>query len=66
MEELLEDIKIEFNQAIEVITSYHKMLISIKATFESLINIDSNRYINRLTMGILFYLLPILLLVIME
>ena len=58
MEELLEDIKIEFNQAIEVITSYHKMLISIKATFESLINIDSNRYINRLTMWNIILIAP--------
>lgn len=58
MEELLEDMKIEFNQAIEVITSYHKMLVSIKATFESVINIDSNKYINRLTMWNIILIAP--------
>ncbi len=48
-DELLEDVRIELNQATEVITSYSKMLQSIKETFESVINMDSNTYINRLT-----------------
>jgi magnesium transporter len=58
MEELLEDIRIELNQAIEVINSYSKMLVSIKETFESVINIDSNRYINRLTMWNIILIAP--------
>ena len=56
--ELIEDIKIEFNQAIEVITSYRKMLSSIKETFESFINIDSNKYINRLTIWNIILIVP--------
>ena len=56
--ELAEDTKIEFNQAIEVITSYRKMLSSIKETFESFINIDSNKYINRLTMWNIILIVP--------
>jgi magnesium transporter len=58
LEELLEDIRIELNQAIEVITSYRKMLESIKETFESVINIDSNKYINRLTMWNIILIAP--------
>ncbi len=49
-QELAEDVRIEFGQATEVVTSYSKMLKSIKETFESIINMESNRYINRLTM----------------
>ncbi len=60
-DELLEDTRIELNQAIEVITSYHKMLVSIKATFESVINIDSNKYINRLTMWNIILIAPTIL-----
>ena len=56
--ELAEDTKIEFNQAIEVITSYRKMLSSIKETFESFINIDSNKYINRLTIWNIILIVP--------
>lgn len=61
MDELLEDTKIELNQAIEVITSYRKMLVSIKETFESVINIDSNKYINRLTMWNIILIAPTIL-----
>ena len=57
-DELLEDTKIELNQAIEVITSYRKMLVSIKETFESVINMDSNKYINRLTMWNIILIAP--------
>lgn len=57
-DELLEDTKIELNQAIEVITSYRKMLASIKGTFESVINMDSNKYINRLTMWNIILIAP--------
>ena len=49
-QELCEDTRIELSQGIEVVTSYSKMLKSIKETFESVINMDSNTYINRLTM----------------
>ena len=45
--ELAEDARIELSQGIEVVTSYSKMLKSIKETFESVINMDSNTYINR-------------------
>ena len=41
-------------------TSYTKMLKSIKETFESVINIDSNTYINRLTMWNIILMLPTL------
>jgi Mg2+ and Co2+ transporter CorA len=34
------------------------MLVSIKATFESVINIDSNKYINRLTMWNIILIAP--------
>ena len=57
-EELIEDTRIELNQAIEVITSYTKMLRTIKETFESIINIDSNTYINRLTMWNIILIAP--------
>lgn len=57
-EELIEDTRIELNQAIEVITSYTKMLRAIKETFESIINIDSNTYINRLTMWNIILIAP--------
>lgn len=57
-EELSEDARIEFNQAIEVVTSYSKMLKSIKETFESVINIDSNTYINRLTIWNIVLMVP--------
>ena len=57
-QELSEDARIEFNQAIEVVTSYSKMLKSIKETFESIINIDSNTYINRLTIWNIVLMVP--------
>ena len=56
--ELAEDIRIELNQGIEVVTSYSKMLKSIKETFESVINMDSNTYINRLTMWNIILVIP--------
>lgn len=57
-EELAEDVRIELNQAIEVVTSYTRMLGSIKETFESVINMDSNTYINRLTMWNIILIAP--------
>ena len=57
-QELAEDARIEFNQAVEVVTSYSKMLKSIKETFESVINIDSNTYINRLTIWNIILMVP--------
>ena len=57
-QELAEDTRIEFNQAVEVVTSYSKMLKSIKETFESVINIDSNTYINRLTIWNIILMVP--------
>ncbi|MBD5400291.1 magnesium transporter CorA family protein [bacterium] len=56
--ELAEDARIELAQATEVVTSYSKMLKSIKETFESVINIDSNTYINRLTMWNIILIAP--------
>ena len=58
--ELVEDSRIELSQAIEVVTSYTKMLKSIKETFESVINMDSNTYINRLTMWNIVLMAPTL------
>ncbi len=58
--ELVEDSRIELSQGIEVVTSYTKMLKSIKETFESVINIDSNTYINRLTMWNIVLMAPTL------
>lgn len=57
-EELAEDARIELAQATEVVTSYSKMLKSIKETFESVINMDSNKYINRLTMWNIILVIP--------
>ncbi|MBN2894132.1 MAG: magnesium transporter CorA family protein, partial [Bacteroidales bacterium] len=57
-QDLSEDVRIELNQAIEVVTSYTKMLASIKETFESVINMDSNMYINRLTMWNIILIAP--------
>jgi len=57
-QELAEDVRIEFGQATEVVTSYSKMLKSIKETFESIINMESNRYINRLTMWNIMLVIP--------
>ena len=57
-EELAEDARIELSQGIEVVTSYSKMLKSIKETFESVINMDSNTYINRLTMWNIILVVP--------
>jgi len=57
-QELAEDVRIEFGQATEVVTSYSKMLKSIKETFESIINMESNRYINRLTMWNIILVVP--------
>jgi Mg2+ and Co2+ transporter CorA len=57
-EELAEDARIEFAQATEVVTSYSKMLKSIKETFESVINMDSNTNINRLTMWNIILVVP--------
>lgn len=56
--ELIEDARIELLQATEVVTSYSKMLKSIKETFESVINMDSNKYINRLTMWNIILVVP--------
>lgn len=56
--ELAEDARIEFGQATEVVTSYSKMLKSIKETFESVINMDSNTNINRLTMWNIILVVP--------
>ena len=57
-QELSEDVRIELGQATEVVTSYSKMLKSIKETFESIINMESNRYINRLTMWNIVLVIP--------
>lgn len=57
-QELAEDARIELGQATEVVTSYSKMLKSIKETFESVINMDSNTYINRLTMWNIILIAP--------
>lgn len=57
-EELAEDARIELGQATEVVTSYSKMLKSIKETFESVINMDSNTNINRLTMWNIILVVP--------
>lgn len=56
--ELAEDVRIELNQGIEVVTSYSKMLRSIKETFESIINMDNNTSINRLTMWNIILIAP--------
>lgn len=56
--DLVEDTRIELFQAIEDVTSYSKMLKSIKETFESVINMDSNMYINRLTMWNIILVVP--------
>ena len=56
--ELAEYTRIELSQGIEVVTSYSKMLKSIKETFESVINMDSNTYINRLTMWNIILVVP--------
>ena len=56
--ELAEDARIELAQATEVVTSYSKMLKSIKETFESVINMDSNTNINRLTMWNIILVVP--------
>lgn len=56
--ELAEDARIELGQAAEVVTSYSKMLKAIKETFESVINMDSNTYINRLTMWNIILVIP--------
>ena len=56
--ELSEDARIELSQGIEVVTSYSKMLKYIKETFESVINMDSNTYINRLTMWNIILVVP--------
>ena len=57
-EELAEDARIELTQATEVVTSYSKMLKAIKETFESVINMDSNKYINRLTLWNIILIVP--------
>ena len=57
-QELAEDARIELAQATEVVTSYSKMLKSIKETFESVINMDSNTNINRLTMWNIILVVP--------
>ncbi|MBP5794759.1 MAG: magnesium transporter CorA family protein [Alphaproteobacteria bacterium] len=57
-QDLAEDARIELGQATEVVTSYSKMLKSIKETFESIINMESNRYINRLTMWNIVLVIP--------
>ena len=55
---MAEDARIELTQATEVVTSYSKMLKAIKETFESVINMDSNRYINRLTLWNIILIVP--------
>ncbi len=60
-QELYEDARIESSQAIEVVSTYGKMLKAIKETFESVINIDSNTYINRLTMWNIILIVPTVL-----
>lgn len=57
-QELAEDARIELAQATEVVMSYSKMLKSIKETFESVINMDSNTNINRLTMWNIILVVP--------
>lgn len=57
-QDLAEDARIELAQATEVVASYSKMLKSIKETFESVINMDSNTYINRLTMWNIILIAP--------
>ena len=57
-QELAEDARIELAQATEVVMSYSKMLKSIKETFESIINMDSNTNINRLTMWNIILVVP--------
>ena len=57
-QELAEDARIELGQATEVVTSYSKMLKSIKETFESVINMDSNTNINRLTIWNILLVIP--------
>ncbi len=59
--ELAEDARIELSQAMEVVASYSKMLKSVKETFESVINMDSNMYINRLTMWNIILIFPTVL-----
>lgn len=56
--ELSEDARIELSQGMEVVTSYSKMLKSVKETFESVINMNSNTYINRLTMWNIILVVP--------
>ncbi len=60
-QDLAEDARIEMSQAMEVVSSYSKMLKSIKETFESVINMDSNTYINRLTMWNIILIVPTVL-----
>ncbi|MBQ0013376.1 MAG: magnesium transporter CorA family protein [Proteobacteria bacterium] len=57
-EDLIEDARIELAQGAEVVANYSKMLKSIKETFESVINMDSNTYINRLTMWNIVLVIP--------
>jgi hypothetical protein len=56
--ELAEDARIELAQATEVVATYGKMLKAIKETFESVINMDSNTNINRLTMWNIVLVIP--------
>ena len=56
--ELAEDARIELAQATEVVATYGKMLKAIKETFESVINMDSNTNINRLTMWNIVLMIP--------
>ena len=56
--ELAEDTRIELGQATEVVATYGKMLKAIKETFESVINMDSNTNINRLTMWNIILVVP--------
>ncbi len=57
-QELAEDTRIELAQATEVVATYGKMLKSIKETFESVINMDSNTNINRLTTWNIILVIP--------
>ena len=56
--ELAEDARIELAQATEVVATYGKMLKAIKETFESVINMDSNTNINRLTTWNIVLVIP--------
>ncbi|MDR0366960.1 MAG: magnesium transporter CorA family protein [Rickettsiales bacterium] len=57
-DELIDETRIELNQAAATADAYSRMLVATKNTFESVINIDSNTYINRLTMWNIILMVP--------